>query len=111
MPEAADTAGQVWVNTKSGKYSKPGSHYYGKTKQGHILSKKRGDPERIPAGEWYGRMIVMGLNSKLTHLIKGRTIQSEFGDEGHVAITFDDASTLKLRVAGQATNKAWARRS
>ena len=45
----------------------------------------------------------MGLNSKLTHLIKGRTIQSEFGDEGHVAITFDDASTLKLRVAGQAT--------
>jgi len=34
--------------------------------------------------------------------LKGRTIQSEFGDEGHVAITFDDASTLKLRVAGQA---------
>ena len=45
----------------------------------------------------------MELNRKLTHLLKGRTIQSESGDEGHVAITFDDESTLKLRVAGQAT--------
>src|SRR3984957_13372640 len=43
------------------------------------------------------------LNRKLTHLLKGCTIQSEFGDEDHVAITFDDESTLKLRVAGQAT--------
>ena len=39
----------------------------------------------------------MELNRKLTHLLKGRTIQSESGDEGHVAITFDDQSTLKLR--------------
>ena len=45
----------------------------------------------------------MELNRKLTHLLKGCTIQSEFGDEDHVAITFDDESTLKLRVAGQAT--------
>ena len=45
----------------------------------------------------------MELNRKLTHLLKGRTIQSESGDEDHVAITFDDESTLKLRVAGQAT--------
>jgi hypothetical protein len=45
----------------------------------------------------------MELNRKLTHLLKGRTIQSESGDEGHVAITFDDESMLKLRVAGQAT--------
>jgi hypothetical protein len=48
-------------------------------------------------------MTFMELNRKLTHLLKGRTIQSEFGDEDHVAITFDDESTLKLRVAGQAT--------
>ena len=45
----------------------------------------------------------MALNRKLTHLLKGRRIQSESGDKGHVAITFDDQSTLKLRVAGQAT--------
>ncbi len=45
----------------------------------------------------------MELNHKLTHLLKGRTILSESGDEGHVAITFDEQSTLKLRVAGQAT--------
>jgi hypothetical protein len=44
----------------------------------------------------------MELNRKLTHLLKGRTIQSESGDEGHVVITFDDESTLKLRAAGQA---------
>jgi hypothetical protein len=47
-------------------------------------------------------MTFMELNRKLTHLLKGRTIQSESGDEGHVAITFDDQSTLKLKVAGQA---------
>jgi hypothetical protein len=45
----------------------------------------------------------MALNRKLTHLLKGRRIQSESGDKGHVAITFDDQSTLKLRVVGQAT--------
>src|ERR1700732_1019828 len=32
-PEAADTAGQGWVNTRSGKYWEPGSRFYGKTKQ------------------------------------------------------------------------------
>jgi hypothetical protein len=30
----------VWVNTKSGKYWKPGSRYYGKTRQGEYLSEK-----------------------------------------------------------------------
>ena len=39
----------------------------------------------------------MALNRKLTHLLKGRTIQSESGDEGHVAITFDDESTPKAQ--------------
>jgi hypothetical protein len=47
-------------------------------------------------------MTFMELNRKLTHLLQGRTIQSESGDEGQVAITFDDQSTLKLKVAGQA---------
>jgi hypothetical protein len=31
---------QVWVNTKSGKYWKPGSRYYAKTKQGEFMSEK-----------------------------------------------------------------------
>ena len=31
---------EVWVNTKSGKYWKPGSRYYGKTKQGEYMSEK-----------------------------------------------------------------------
>ena len=31
---------EVWVNTKSGKYWKPGSHYFGKTKQGEYMSEK-----------------------------------------------------------------------
>jgi hypothetical protein len=31
---------QIWVNTKSGKYWKPGSRYYGKTKQGAYLAEK-----------------------------------------------------------------------
>ena len=30
-------AGEVWVNAKSGAYHKPGTQYYGKTKQGFFL--------------------------------------------------------------------------
>jgi hypothetical protein len=33
-------AGDVWVNTRSGRYWKPGSRYYGKTKQGEYLSEE-----------------------------------------------------------------------
>jgi hypothetical protein len=29
---------EVWVNTRSGKYFKPGSGYYGKTKQGKFMT-------------------------------------------------------------------------
>jgi hypothetical protein len=45
----------------------------------------------------------MQLNRKLTKLLKGRRIQSESGDPGAVLIGFEDGSTLKLKVAGQAT--------
>jgi len=31
---------QVWVNSKSMKYWKPGSRYYSKTKQGEYMSEK-----------------------------------------------------------------------
>jgi hypothetical protein len=42
-PPAAPAAagqGEVWVNTRSGKYWKPGSQYYGKTKQGKFMSEE-----------------------------------------------------------------------
>ena len=39
-------AGQVWVNTKSGVIWKPGSQYYGKTKQGKYMS----EAEALKAG-------------------------------------------------------------
>ena len=32
------TASEVWVNTRSGKYWKRGSPYYGKTKEGEFMS-------------------------------------------------------------------------
>jgi hypothetical protein len=38
--ESPLNAGDVWVNTKSGKYWKRGSRYYGKTRRGEYLSEK-----------------------------------------------------------------------
>src|ERR1700720_1233361 len=40
ISEVAVSPGQVWVNTKSGKYWKPGSRYYGKTKRGEYMAEK-----------------------------------------------------------------------
>lgn len=34
----ASTAGMVWVNTESGVYHKPGTRWYGKTKQGKYMT-------------------------------------------------------------------------
>ncbi len=34
----ANNAGMVWVNTDSGVYHKPGTHWYGKTKQGKYMT-------------------------------------------------------------------------
>ena len=34
----ADHSGMVWVNTASGVYHKPGTHWYGKTKQGKYMT-------------------------------------------------------------------------
>jgi hypothetical protein len=35
----ASPQGQVWVNTRSGKYFVPGSRWYGKTREGEYMSK------------------------------------------------------------------------
>jgi hypothetical protein len=35
---ATSTASEVWVNTRSGKYWKPGSRFYGKTKEDEFMS-------------------------------------------------------------------------
>ena len=42
----ANGTGMVWVNTDSGIYHKPGSRYYGKTKQGKYMS----EADAIKAG-------------------------------------------------------------
>jgi hypothetical protein len=52
---------------------------------GSIHVRRRSNPEGLSTGEWYRRMTFMELNRKLTHLLKGRTIQSESGDEGQCA--------------------------
>jgi hypothetical protein len=49
-PETA-TESEVWVNTRSGKYFKPGSHYYGKTKEGKFMTEIDAlDSGYLPAG-------------------------------------------------------------
>src|SRR5215472_9661839 len=50
-PETS-TAREVWVNTRSGKYWKPGSRFYGKTKEGEFMSELEAlDRGYSPAGE------------------------------------------------------------
>jgi hypothetical protein len=40
VPPAAVGQGQVWVNTRSGKYWRPGSPYYGRTKRGKFMTEE-----------------------------------------------------------------------
>ena len=50
VPETA-TESEVWVNTRSGKYFKPGSRYYAKTKQGKFMTEIDAlDSGYLPAG-------------------------------------------------------------
>ena len=47
----ATTANEVWVNTRSGKYWKPGSRFYGKTREGEFMSELEAlDRGYSPAG-------------------------------------------------------------
>lgn len=43
--------GQVWVNLSSGKYFYPGTHYYGKTKQGKYLSEAQAKQQGYTAAK------------------------------------------------------------
>ena len=49
-PETS-AANEVWVNTRSGKYWKPDSRFYGKTKEGEFMSELEAlDRGYSPAG-------------------------------------------------------------
>jgi hypothetical protein len=72
VPETA-TESEVRVNTRSRKYFKPGSRYYGKTKEGKFMTEIDAlDSGYLPAGGT-GRY-PMPRNQKLTRVIGGRTV-------------------------------------
>ncbi len=48
---ATGTSGQVWVNLKSGKYFRPGSSYYGNTKQGQYMSEAQAQQQGYVAAK------------------------------------------------------------
>ena len=51
VTEETIAADEVWVNTRSGKYFKPGSRYYGKTKEGKFMTEiDARDSGYLPAG-------------------------------------------------------------
>jgi hypothetical protein len=47
----ADSNGMVWVNTDSGIYHKPGSRWYGKTKQGKYMTEAEAQKAGYRASE------------------------------------------------------------
>ena len=46
-PPPANSNGQVWVNTDSGVYHKPGTRWYGKTKEGKYMTRRRRQESRL----------------------------------------------------------------
>ena len=96
------TANEVWVNTRSGKYWKPGSRFYGKTKEGEFMSELEAlDRGYSPAGGT--RPIDYAKNQKLTKVIAGRTVKVATVEPGAVLVLFDDQSNMKIKTAGPAT--------
>jgi hypothetical protein len=51
-PVSSDSNAQVWVNTRSGAFWRPGTRYYGKTKEGQYMSEAEALQQGYhPAGE------------------------------------------------------------
>ncbi len=48
----------------------------------------------------------MAANKKLTGVIKGRTIKAASAGDGALNVTFDDSSTMKIKVAAQTSSDA-----
>jgi endonuclease G, mitochondrial len=48
---SGETRGQVWVNTRSGVYWRPGTEFYGKTKQGKYMSEGEAKAEGFRAAQ------------------------------------------------------------
>jgi hypothetical protein len=88
---------QVWVNTKSGKYWKLGSRYYGKTKQGEYMSEKEAVQKGYRPANRTGEMTV-AVNHKLTHVVKDRVVQNFQLNASELLISFVDGSTMKVKI-------------
>jgi hypothetical protein len=84
-------------DTKSGKYWKPGSRYYGETKQRGIPVRKRGNQKGIRQ-QWYRRM-TMAVNLRLTHAVKDRAVQHFRVNGSELLISFVDGSTMTVTIA------------
>jgi hypothetical protein len=93
VSESPLNSDQVWVNAKSGKYWKPGSRYYGQTKQGQYMFEK----EAIHKGYLPANMI-MAVNHKLTHVVKDRFVQSFQVNGAELLISFVDGSTMRVKI-------------
>jgi hypothetical protein len=65
---------------------------------GRIHVRRRSDSKRVSASERYGRM-TMAVNSKLTHAVKYRVVQSFRLNGSELLIDFVDGSTMKVTIA------------
>jgi hypothetical protein len=95
------------VNTKSGVYWKPGSAYYGKTKQGEYMSESDAVAKgfRPAKGQWI-RFIRLPANHKLTSLIKGRIISGSSNADDQMIISFTDGSKMTIKTAGPSNSSS-----
>jgi hypothetical protein len=91
-----------WVNNKAERIGNQGRVTMAKPKQDQYMSEEKaiqkGYRPANGAGEW-----LYGIQPQTDLSPQRRTIQCGSGNENHVSVTFDDKSTLKLRIAGQVT--------
>ena len=97
-PETS-TASEVWVNTRSGKYWKPGSRFYGKTEEGDFMSELEAlDRGYSPA--WANRL----CQETRSCVIAGRTIKAVTTEPEGVLVLFDDRSRMEIKTDGAAVS-------